>query len=385
MTAATASPSLEILNDTESGFEFRLKNVDVSVANALRKSILADIPCVVFDVEAPTCIFHKNNTRFHNEILKERLRCIPVHCTDRLLEWAQQHYVEVEMKNTTNEYKYMTTGDFKLKRKSDNSEVSPQEREAVFPRNVFNRYIDFVRLGPFIHENILPEMLHFRAEFMVSTARVNGCYSMVSKCAYHNTRDVAKATEEWTRREKAARDEWRGGDEKTAEQKIAFLKRDFYCLDAQRFFVPNSFDFVVHSIGVYSNREIVKKACISLQNQCVDLIENIKEKPETVLFYSSETHYYSAMENAFDLFLYGITATIGPALNHRLHTQHLQSPPSRSLLTFCAFKRFHPHDPYSVLRVAFAEKTDMENVKGLIVQTIVDTGTLFEKVYKLFG
>ena len=53
---------------------------DVSIANAIRRTILSDIECVVFKTTPHSenkVDIHINTTRMNNEILKQRLTCIP--------------------------------------------------------------------------------------------------------------------------------------------------------------------------------------------------------------------------------------------------------------------------------------------------------------------
>ena len=74
----------EVENGTENKgmLTFTLKNTNVSVANALRRVILSNIKTVVIDTNEESINISENTTRFHNEILKQRLGCIPVHITD---------------------------------------------------------------------------------------------------------------------------------------------------------------------------------------------------------------------------------------------------------------------------------------------------------------
>ena len=61
---------------------FTLTDIDTSVANAIRRTVLSDIPvvCIRTDIkeEDPEkkCKIEANTTRFHNELIKQRLSCI---------------------------------------------------------------------------------------------------------------------------------------------------------------------------------------------------------------------------------------------------------------------------------------------------------------------
>ena len=78
------SPTLYI--DAKEGADmkitFTLKNTNVSIANALRRTLLSDIPTLTFKTfphSENLAIIHKNTSRFNNEIIKHRLGCIPIY------------------------------------------------------------------------------------------------------------------------------------------------------------------------------------------------------------------------------------------------------------------------------------------------------------------
>ena len=64
---------------------FTLSGVNVSLANAIRRTILSDIPLVVFRTtpyQQNKANIISNTSRLNNEILKQRLSCIPIHIKD---------------------------------------------------------------------------------------------------------------------------------------------------------------------------------------------------------------------------------------------------------------------------------------------------------------
>ena len=66
--------------DNDNRLTFSLKNIHYSTANALRRTIVSDIP--VYGIRTETeeinqCTVHANTSRFHNEILKQSMSCIP--------------------------------------------------------------------------------------------------------------------------------------------------------------------------------------------------------------------------------------------------------------------------------------------------------------------
>ena len=91
------------MNTQDNILRFTISNINVSYANALRRVIIADIPTVVFRTTPHAkndAIFEINTTRLNNEILKQRLSCIPIHIDD--LEMPLKDYImEVDIKNET--------------------------------------------------------------------------------------------------------------------------------------------------------------------------------------------------------------------------------------------------------------------------------------------
>ena len=69
---------------------------------------------------------------------------------------------------------------------------------------------------------------------------------------------------------------------KVSKSQITYKRQDWYTLQAKRFYIDNSFDFQVESVGVYSNLEIMQKACNILINKLKKISEMCDaENPES--------------------------------------------------------------------------------------------------------
>jgi hypothetical protein len=86
-----------------------------------------------------------------------------------------------------------------------------------------------------------------------------------------------------------------------SKEDITFEKNNFKYLDQARCFLPDSFDFIIQSIGVFSNRKIVSLALDVLIKK---LSKMINEKTPVI---PSET----TMMNCFDIILIDEDYTIG--------------------------------------------------------------------------
>ena len=303
--------------------KFTLAGVDTSYANAIRRTLLSDVPCVMLH----DCDISKNTTRLHNEILKQRIGCIPVYLD------ATKNYenlvVELEKSNTSQEVEYVTTSDFKIK--DGDTYLSDREVRAIFPPDPYTHdHIDIVRLRPSITLSSVGETIKMTCKIGISTARTNGSYNVVSTCSYSFTPDPVRAEEEW--RAKGIED--------------PVQKENWFLLDAKRFVIENSYDMVIESVGVYTNIDLLISACDILIKQLTDMST---ASPPLV---ESDT----TMANSYDLVM-EVDYTIGNMLAYELYTHMFGKR-----LTYVTFYKKHPHDNTSILRVAFSEETAHEKV-----------------------
>ena len=52
---------------------------------------------------------------------------------------------------------------------------------------------------------------------------------------------------------------------------ISDIEKNWFNHNAKRYFIPNSFDFKLESIGIYRNEELIKMACNILINRMEEL------------------------------------------------------------------------------------------------------------------
>ena len=53
-------------------------------------------------------------------------------------------------------------------------------------------------------------------------------------------------------------------------------------------------------------------------------------------------------------------------------------------LSFCGFKKMHPHDSDSIIRIAYKELTDKHVIKGNLKSSITDAIVVFERISDKF-
>ena len=360
--------------EMEGDFHFTLSNIPTCFANALRRTIITDIPvCVIRseNEEVNQCNFEINTSRLHNEILKQRLSCIPIHIKD--LDLLKDKYIlEVDVQNNTDELMFVTTEQFRIKNKETGNYTTKEQTHEIFPPDpVTHYYIDLCRLRPKISDAIPGEHVKFSAEFSVSTAKVNSMFNVVSKCTYCNTLDKALADKEWSNREKKLHETY----STITNEEIAFEKRNFELLDAQGYFVKHSFDYTIHSIGIYDNIEIIKKALVILQNKVVDFVQALIRN-EIPINKSATT-----MDHCYDIVLEDEDSTLGRILEYLLYQRFYEK---EKTLSFCGFKKIHPHHTESILRLAFTESVEKDQIRYILKESCLEAEQILKQMYGLF-
>jgi DNA-directed RNA polymerase subunit L len=352
-------PRIVSKTDENGQLKFTIDSLNVSLANALRRVILSDIPTFVFRTfpysECKASIT-TNTSRIHNEILKQRLSCVPIHITDQDFPF-QDYQLEISVVADGGEIRYVTTKDFKMKNKTNGKYLTDVKVHEIFPPNVITGdFIEFARLLPKMTEYGEGEQLVMTCDLDIGTAKEDGAFNVVSTCAYQMTMDPAKVDEAWRIKEAELVKE---GVAAVGSEEMKAQRKNWALLDAQRFTKEDSFDFVVETVGVFTNSDIVQKAAQIMINKCTKFIRDIE---------SGENHIIptvSTIQNGFDIELKGEDYTLGKVLEFFLHDKHYAEDQT---VTYCAFRKIHPHNPDSMIRVGFAETVGVD--EGIVAEYI---------------
>jgi DNA-directed RNA polymerase subunit L/DNA-directed RNA polymerase alpha subunit len=366
------NPHIINSKEVDGTLSFTLNGVNLSLANAIRRTILSDIPTVVFKTtpyEENKATIHTNTTRLNNEIIKQRLSCIPIYISD--LQMPLKNYIlEVNVENITDTIIYVTTEDFKIKNIVTNQYLSDKDTKDIFPPNDYTgNYIDFVRLRPKITDEIPGERIHLSCEFTIGTAKEDGSFNVVSSCSYGFTPDHEKIDDELRRKIQ----QWK--DEGFTEDAIKFESNNWKLLDALRIYKQDSFDFIIQTIGVFTNYELFNKACEIIMNKLVEL-DTIIETGELKIERSLNT-----MENSYDVILENEDYTIGKVIEYFIYNKFFEN---MKILSFCGYKKMHPHDNDSIIRVAYKESTDKSVLIQNIKECCADAINIFKKINNEF-
>jgi DNA-directed RNA polymerase subunit L len=370
-------PRIVSKTDENGQLKFTIDRINVSLSNAIRRVILSDVPTLVFrttpHAESKSSIT-VNTSRIHNQILNQRLSCIPIHVSDTTFNYGE-YTVEIDVVADSGEIRYITTKDFRMKNKVNGKYLTDVKCHEIFPPNpITGDFIEFARLLPKMSEYSEGEQLTMTCDLDIGTAQQDGAFNVVSTCAYSMTMDASKVDEAWRVKEAELVKE---GIATVGSEEMKAQRKNWALLDAQRHTKEDSFDFVIETVGVFTNAEIVHKAAQIMINKCTKFIRDIE---------SGENHIIptvSTIQNGFDIELKGEDYTLGKVIEYFLHDKHYAEDQT---VTYCAFRKIHPHNPDSMIRVGFAETVGVD--EGIVAEYVTtcarDAIVVFEHIRDQF-
>ena len=363
---AAMEPVISKITEANNILSFTMHNVNVSVANGLRR-IVDEIPAVIFRTapyEQNNANFEINTTRMNNELLKQRLSCIPIYVDSDFP--VNDYIMVVEKQNKTNTVEYVSTADFTVVDLKTN-QVDKQLTAKLFPPNpLTGDYPELVRLLPRVSENIEGERIQLKCKFALGTAKENSSFNVSSSCVYSNTLDPVKIKAAWIEKKTELA--------KTLDAaEIAFMEKDWHLLDAKRHFIPDSFDFMIETVGPLSNMSIITKAAKLMIEKMKRLQETMQGEPTAINV--SET----TIPNSFDITLKGEDYTLGKVIESILYELHYDKT-----LNYCGFRKAHPHIDESLIRLGFKNPTDKVTVITYIVNAATEGIRIYDKISKVF-
>ena len=371
-------PRISDLSQDTNYMEFKLSGVNVSIANALRRIILSEIPTVVFRTsphESNLVDFVINTSRMNNELIKQRISCIPIHITD--IDFRIKDYiVELDVLNETDSIIYATTNDFTITNINNNKSLTKSDVNKIFPPDpITNDYIEIVRLRPKISDVVNGEHIKLSAELDIGIAKEDSAFNVVSTCSYGASPDSLKINQAWSNIMKELKATGKSKDD------IESYKKDWLLLDAKRLIEKDSFNFKIESVGPFSEMSIVYKGAYVMINKLKKFSDNL-QTDENMITESNNT-----IQHCFDIILIDEDYTLGKVLEYILYEKYYINDKSQinedensNVLTYCGFTKPHPHINKCLLRIAFLSNKEKQDIITLLVNVSNDATTIFNKI-----
>jgi DNA-directed RNA polymerase subunit L len=335
---------------------FEIHNLDISVVNAIRRTILTDIPVVGFlgedvDVEEKPSFDIKVNTGpLHNEFLQHRLGLIPLHLDESEVEGFEADSYEfiLHEKNTTNMTMDVTTEHFKILYKGE-QRPEKQPRRILPAHPLTKKHILITRLRPL-------EELHVQGAPIKSTARIHAGFSPVSLCAFHYMVDPEKTS---------------------PSQNILDRERSYF---ANAYGDPLKVVFEMETETGLDYRYLLSKAVEILQERIENLLQDTDKEAHPV---ENGAGVEFEFPNEDD--------TLGHLLQAYMFTKYVREgnlTPSGQKVNYVGYYCPHPLDRKMVLKIVFdgdAEDVQMGPYLDLLHHSMREIRTTLDEVRAHWG
>ena len=133
-------------------------------------------------------------------------------------------------------------------------------------------------------------------------------FNVTGTCSYGCTIDEEKMLEQL----EIKKQKWH--DEGKTDKEITFEAANWKLLEGQRYVKSRSFDFIIQSVGIYENTDIIAKSCKVLEDKLNELKTSL-DKDEVEISASNNT-----VEACYDIILQNEDYTIGNILNFECYS-----------------------------------------------------------------
>ncbi len=355
---------------------FKIKDLDLSIINAVRRIILAEIPNVAFyfdpyDIDNNSIKIKTNTGVIHNEFLAHRISLVPL-CFDEneIYNFDPKKYKFVlHKKNTSNSVMNVTTADFDIIDESG-SKYPEKFREKILPKNpITGNYILLTKLKPNLYDTNNGEELELECTPSLNIAKTHSRWCPVSQACYFNNIDkeaVEKAFIEKVNKAKKEKPQLSSAD-------IASMRSQFEALDIQRHFKKNKYDepceftFLIESECRLNPKFLFYKALVILVEKfkmvykALEVLPSINPDIELVQLGTVDGFYQLKIKNE--------DHTLFNTMQCLFYDQELRNNKDTKLV-YIGYSQPHPHDKLMYLKLKFNESVNIEFTRAFIVQNL---------------
>jgi len=341
---------------------FTLEGSSTTVANTVRRCILSHTRSVGFranltDAANPGIIFRKNTSVIFNEMLGHRLTLLPL--AVRRIDEFNPKSIEctLTVRNDSSTIMHVKAADIKIVQKTAEGEEEIPSSALFPPDPITGDTCLITSLRP--ASGSVAEEIDLTAYPVIGTGAQFMGFCPVSQCSYGNTEDPDPV------RQEQFFFEWLAEFKKIAEpgavppEVVAKHKVEWATMAIQRCFKtdiatgePNSFDFVVESVGVRPVKEIVAEGIKAV----IDLVTPFAntETPSAELGITTQP-VDSRMTNGIDVNIAGHEHTLGNLLQTMLTELYLDKEAPDAPIVYAGYKVPHPLHKSVRLRIGVRE------------------------------
>lgn len=351
--------------------------LDKSIVNALRRTILSDIPCVAFRVERTTSdiVVESNKTSLHNEFILDRISMIPLSINPETY-YKNEYLFKLNIKNdSTNPVKQVKSDSFSVYKMNDDIKGRDIDIRELENYHLVSETDKLEIFNPFeysyngkdnkeyciiteLRTNNLSSDLYGEEELIlygtpsISTAKENAAWMCVSNSMQTFKVDPSRLKSVISEKKIIQKD----FDE---EEFIINEGERYYHLDDR--LQPYYYNFSIEKVGFYDAKTIFIKGCEILIKRLKDFNDqfDLINSPECrIKLLESNT-----IKGGQTIIVDGEDDTLGSIIQSHIVKNYIESDKEDSPIMFCGYKRIHPLEE----RIMFTIKMKTEDLKIIVV------------------
>lgn len=343
-----------------------ISNINLSLVNAIRRSILSEFPTIGFKTEDYVNSDLKvieNTSSMHNEYLLHRIGLVPIHY-DNINNFDPEKYKFVlKMENTTNSTISVKSNHIKV---INNNTGEEEDSNKFFPPDPDTK--DFIllhKLKP--NPNKIGEKIHIEGKASINIGSVNSRFSPVSCVTFSNKihkEKKQKAMEDYLKQKLSK-------EELSNAKLVKSTEIDFNLSMGERYFYtdendnPNIFLMYIESIGVVPSNIILYETLDIIKNKLQkfnDLVNNIINKSITDSDKITITKSKDTMDS-YELIIQNETHTLGNLI--QLYSTELFD---KNMLNYIGYKNPHPLKKEIIIKIKSKNNT-LDEINNIISTT----------------
>ena len=235
---------------------FTISGININIANGIRRTILSDIKSLILY----NIYIENNNSCLNDEVMKQRLSCIPVHLSPSD-ENYKYYQIELDIVNNYQENIHVTSNDIKI---IDTRNGNIIDNIVLFPPDEFGNFIEIVILKP--STPLLQSQLKLRCSLNVTQEDDKNTNCVASTSVFMKFIDedtICKIYKE------------KYNQENIENIDKYLLRRKLKHSDYSDFLSETDYEFIIETIGFFTNKDIFKKALRIIINKLENLGLNI--------------------------------------------------------------------------------------------------------------
>lgn len=364
---------LKIINSKR--LEFIIEDIDLSIVNAIRRIIIAEVPNVAinfdpYDIDNNDIKININKGVLHNEYISHRISLIPI-CLDEneIYNFKKEDYNFIlKKKNNTSSVLNLTSGDIDIYNSND-VKYDNKIRDNIFPKNIITgHHILLTKLKPNLYDPNNGDELDIICNISLDISKKHARWCPVSQCCYFNKVDDLLADKMFKDKIDLIKK-----DKQISKIEIDDIKSQFDTLEKYRYFKrnkydePNEFVFLIESECKLRPIYLVFKGLLILMNKFKLFISNLESNNESI-----DIAQIVNVDNFYQIKVKKEDHTLLNTIQCMIYNQYFRNNKDINILEFIGFFQPHPLDDLMYIKLRFSKdiKVDKEYVKEFMIKAI---------------